>query len=619
MGATTRKAAPAAGESPNIFLTCSSDVLAALCSEPQPLSVRRKGSLSLEDFSEGLDSPPLLPMNASLASLEPVIEQLPPWSREKSQEYFFPLDGSRRPAPPPALSPEPVREPCVPKPCEPFSDSQSGLRVKSEPIAPSLPAFQAVAAEAGGYETGEAVQPEGAKGAEGAEVPSGAALAEPVMAASPHCAPTVASPRKACPLGGPPVASPPRAAAEARPHEARSEARGEGHGEGHVLTPEHTAHPAANAAGRAAVPLAQVHSPHLSPHLHPHSATAVPAAAAHGGGDSPSDYGVSMLGASATAAALRMGHGVGLSAAAPAPAAVPTAVPVAVAAAAAATAAAATTAPRARESTSRAAAAGVATSEAGGARKRESGRRGAGVKGAAAAEARHEEESGEGLGDEDGEGGEDEDEGEGDGEDEGEGEGWGGGDEDEAGDEAVREAVRREMALVRMTQHAVAQQARPPHHHLPLHTPCTHPARTLHTPSTHPPHILHTPSTHPAPLFACHPLPSPVPSPREPFSSPRPRSLPQPELRCPHTPLPHTHPPAHLRRGSPSRCSALGSAPSRCGRRAKTRRWWSVPSWSAGSVPGSMLRGVPACRRLRAEPRRAWQRPPSGLRSMRGP
>ena len=200
VGATTRKAAPAAGESPNIFLTCSSDVLAALCSEPQPLGVRRKGSLSLEDFSEGLDSPPLLPMNASLASLEPVIEQLPPWSREKSQEYFFPLDGSRRPAPPPALSPEPVREPCVPKPCEPFSDSQSGLRVKSEPIAPSLPAFQAVAAEAGGYETGEAVQPEGAKGAEGAEAPSGAALAEPVVAASPHCAPTVASPRKACPL-----------------------------------------------------------------------------------------------------------------------------------------------------------------------------------------------------------------------------------------------------------------------------------------------------------------------------------------------------------------------------------------------------------------------------------
>ena len=149
MGGTSRKAVPTAGDSKNIFLTNSSDVLAALCSEPQPLGIRRKGSLSLEDFSEGLDSPPLLPMNANLASLEPVIEQLPPWSREKSQEYFFPLDGSRRPAPP-ALSPAPVREPCAPKPCEPLSDSQSGLRIKSESIAPSLPAFQAVAAGAGG-------------------------------------------------------------------------------------------------------------------------------------------------------------------------------------------------------------------------------------------------------------------------------------------------------------------------------------------------------------------------------------------------------------------------------------------------------------------------------------
>ena len=155
VGGTSRKAVPTTGDSKNIFLTNSSDVLAALCSEPQPLGIRRKGSLSLEDFSEGLDSPPLLPMNASLASLEPVIEQLPPWSREKSQEYFFPLDGSRRPAPP-ALSPAPVREPCAPKPCEPLSDSQSGLRIKSESIAPSLPAIQSVAAGAGGYETGEA-------------------------------------------------------------------------------------------------------------------------------------------------------------------------------------------------------------------------------------------------------------------------------------------------------------------------------------------------------------------------------------------------------------------------------------------------------------------------------
>ena len=121
VGGTSRKAVPTAGDSKNIFLTNSSDVLAALCSEPQPLGIRRKGSLSLEDFSEGLDSPPLLPMNANLASHEPVIEQLPPWSREKSQEYFFPLDGSRRPAPP-ALSPAPVRDPCAPKPCEPLSD-----------------------------------------------------------------------------------------------------------------------------------------------------------------------------------------------------------------------------------------------------------------------------------------------------------------------------------------------------------------------------------------------------------------------------------------------------------------------------------------------------------------
>ena len=74
VGGTSRKAIPTTGDSKNIFLTNSSDVLAALCSEPQPLGIRRKGSLSLEDFSEGLDSPPLLPMNANLASLEPVIE-----------------------------------------------------------------------------------------------------------------------------------------------------------------------------------------------------------------------------------------------------------------------------------------------------------------------------------------------------------------------------------------------------------------------------------------------------------------------------------------------------------------------------------------------------------------